>query len=259
MSGTAPRVSDTQTLPAGVQRTAQTRPAAGRRTLVVVLLTALLGALALATLGAGADRGQIAVFTGDSDRDFSVEPDVEPPAAPDEWAMPLEPPEPPEGDGGGSGLLIAVAVLVAVLVAVAIWVLLRMRELARPQLVSAGDAADEEELTTDQARAALDDARDRLSTVVDAHDAVIAAWLALERAIAASGVRRRPSQTTLEFVVAVLGSLDLDATALNRLAHLYRRALFDDQPLGEGDRDEALTHLGTLTDDLDARTAREAR
>ena len=32
---------------------------------VVVLLFAVLGALALVTLGAGADRGEIAVFTGD--------------------------------------------------------------------------------------------------------------------------------------------------------------------------------------------------
>lgn len=237
----------------------RTRPAGDRRIMVVVLLAALLGALALAALGAGADRGRIAVFSGESDWDFSVEPEVDPPEAPAEWATPLEPPPPPEGDSGGSGLLVAIAVLVAVLVAVAIWVLLRIRELARPQPVSAGDAEDEEWLTPDRARTALDDARERLSTVVDAHDAVIAAWLSLETAIAAAGVRRRPSQTTLEFVVDVLGPLELDAEALDRLAHLYRRALFDDQPLGEDDRDEALARLDTLTDGLDARAAGEAR
>lgn len=236
--------------------TQEPRPAPSRRTVVIVLLAALLGALALATLGAGADRGELAVFTGESDREFDFQPTREPYTEPD-WSTHSAPPQPPERDGVNWGLLIVIAVLVAALIAVAIWVLLRMRDLARPQLVTAGDAADEEELTPDQARAALDDARDRLSTVVDAHDAVIAAWLALERAIAAAGVRRRPSQTTLEFVVDVLGALDLDATALDRLAHLYRRALFDDQPLGEGDRDEALTHLASLTDDLDARTARE--
>ena len=234
--------------------TQEPRPAPSRRTVVIVLLAALLGALA--TLGAGADRGELAVFTGESDREFDFQPTREPYTEPD-WSTHSAPPQPPERDGVNWGLLIVIAVLVAALIAVAIWVLLRMRDLARPQLVTAGDAADEEELTPDQARAALDDARDRLSTVVDAHDAVIAAWLALERAIAAAGVRRRPSQTTLEFVVDVLGALDLDATALDRLAHLYRRALFDDQPLGEGDRDEALTHLASLTDDLDARTARE--
>lgn len=237
----------------------RTRPAGSQRIMVVVLLAALLGALVLATLGAGADRGRIAVLTGESDWDFSIEPEVEPPEMPEEWATPSPPPPPPERDGGGSGLLVTITVLVAVAVAVAVWVLLRMRQLARPKPVPAGDAEDEEELTPDQARTALDDARDRLSTVVDAHDAVIAAWLSLEEAIAAAGVRRRPSQTTLEFVVDVLGSLELDAGALDRLAHLYRRALFDDRPLGEDDREEALARLDTLTEGLDARAAREAR
>src|SRR5699024_10638636 len=104
-----------------------------------------------------------------------------------------------------------------------------------------------------------DEALARLDPLTDGLDAVIAAWLSLETAIAAAGVQRRPSQTTLEFVVDVLGSLELEAEALDRLAHLYRRALFDDQPLVEGDRDEALARLDTLTDGLDARAAREAR
>ena len=229
-----------------------------RRPVVIVLLAALLGALALTTLGAAAERGELAVFTGDGEREFDWQPTQEPYSEPD-WSTHSPPPQPPERDDVNWGLIIAVTVLVAVLIGVAIWVLLRMRELARPRPVTAGDAEDEEELTPDQARAALDDARERLSTVVDAQDAVIAAWLSLETAIAAAGVRRRASQTTLEFVVDVLGSLELEAQALDRLAHLYRRALFDDRPLGEEDRDEALAHLDTLTAGLDARTARDAR
>lgn len=236
----------------------QRRSSPDRRIVVIVLLAALLGALALATLGAGADRGQLAVFTGDGERQFEWQPSHEPHTE-TEWPTQSPPPQPPERDGDGGGLIVTIAVLVAVLVAAAIWVLLRMRELARPQLATAGDADDEEELTPEQARAALDDARARLSTVIDAHDAVIAAWLSLEGAIASAGVRRRPSQTTLEFVVDVLGSLKLDAEALERLSHLYRRALFDDEPLVESDRDAALTHLDTLTGDLESRAAREAR
>nr|WP_245354384.1 DUF4129 domain-containing protein [Brachybacterium sacelli] len=133
-----------------------------------------------------------------------------------------------------------------------------MRRLARPGQEIAGEA-DEDELTVTQARAAFDDARAHLSTVVDAHDAVIAAWLALERAIAAAGVPRRPSQTTLEFVVAVLATLQLDRSALDRLAHLYRRALFDAQPLAEPDREEAIALLDRLTAGLDARIDEDAR
>ena len=85
---------------------------------------------------------------------------------------------------------------------------------------------------------------------MDAQDAVVAAWLALEAAIARAGIRRDPAQTTLEFVVAVLGALDVDRSALDRLAHLYRRALFDDAPLTEADREDALARLDLLAEQL---------
>nr|WP_276547994.1 DUF4129 domain-containing protein [Brachybacterium muris] len=118
---------------------------------------------------------------------------------------------------------------------------------------------DAEEVTVEQARGALADARERLSTEVDAQDAVIAAWLTLESAIAQVGIRRRPSQTTLEYVVDVLGGADLDATDLDRLAHLYRRALFDAAPLTESDRDSALALLDRLTAQLDQHADGGAR
>src|SRR5699024_164013 len=79
------------------------------------------------------------------------------------------------------------------------------------------------------------------------------------RAIAAAGVRRRPAQTTLEFVQGVLSDLRLDEEALDRLAHLYRRALFDARPLDEDARDSALACLDLLTADLDSSRTRQAR
>lgn len=231
---------------------------------VVVLLFTVLGALALVTLGAGADRGEIAVFTGDGEGFTGWESTPSPEDEPELPTQPstMEPPEPARADGDGWVPYLLVALVAAVLIAAVVWVALRMRALStRPPGTAADseDLDDTEVLTTDQASAALDDARTRLSTVVDAHDAVIAAWLALERAIAAAGVRRRPAQTTLEFVQGVLSDLRLDEEALDRLAHLYRRALFDAQPLDEDARDSALACLDLLTADLDSSRTRQAR
>ncbi|MGP9611754.1 DUF4129 domain-containing protein [Brachybacterium sp. AOP42-B2-9] len=225
---------------------------AHRRLVAVLLLVVSLGAIGLVALGAAADRGPGAVYTGETEGEYKFAPAREDYNEPD-WATQDLPTQPPDPDGPNTGLIIALVVLGVILLALAIWVAYRMRKLARPAPALAG-YADEDELTAEQAMAALEDARAHLSTVVDAHDAVIAAWLALERAIAEAGVRRAPSQTTLEFVVAVLGALDLDRSALDRLAHLYRRALFDPQPLVESDREEALALLDGLTADLGGGT-----
>lgn len=225
------------------------RITAHRRLVVVLLLLVSLGALGLVALGSAADRGPGAVYTGETEGSYNWGPQREDYSEPD-WSTGDATTRPPDPEGSGIGLLIALIALGVVLLVLIIWVAYRIQRLARPAPALA-DLADEDELTAFQAKAALEDARTSLSTVVDAHDAVIAAWLALERAIAAAGVRRSPSETTLEFVVAVLGRLDLDRAALDRLAHLYRRALFDPRPLAETDREEALSLLDRLRADLD--------
>ncbi|MGP5099421.1 DUF4129 domain-containing protein [Brachybacterium alimentarium] len=222
--------------------------------MAVVLVLVALGAIGLATLGAAADRGPGATFVG-STLEMGEEEAEPPPSQPD-FELPTDLQQPPEPRSGGSGHLPLILLIVAgtALAGLALWVVIRMRRLARPAPPLAAEPA-EEELTAQQALAALEDARSHLSTVVNAHDAVIAAWLALERAIAEAGVTRHPSRTTLEFVVEVLGTLDLDRGSLDRLAHLYRRALFDPEPLGEPDRDEALDLLDHLTTGLDRESA----
>lgn len=225
------------------------RLATHRRLVAVMLLVVALGALGLVALGAAADRGAEPSYEGSTEGTYQWGPQREDYSEPD-WSTYEVTTEPPDPDGANTGVIVALIALGVILLIVAVWVAYRMRQLARPAPELA-DVAEEDELTATQAMAALEDARDRLSTVMDAHDAVIAAWLSLERAIAAAGVRRATSQTTLEFVVAVLGSLELDRSALDRLAHLYRRALFDPQPLVESDRDEALALLTTLSEELE--------
>lgn len=74
------------------------------------------------------------------------------------------------------------------------------------------------------ARAALDELRQR--TGGEPGDAVVAAWLVLERAAARAGSGRKAHQTPTEFTTAVLAEHRVDAAALDRLRTLYQRARF---------------------------------
>lgn len=234
----------------------QPRRAAPYRMVAVLMLVAAIGAIALATLGAGADRGSLGSYEGPTRDPMPLTQSSQPePELPDDQ-LPREVPEPARTRTAAPNGAVILVVLAAVAVSVlAIWLLLRLRALATPPPPEADPVEETEELTAEQAREALEDAREQLSTAVDAEGAVIAAWLALERAIAAVGIRRRPSQTTLEYVLEVLHGVQLDRAHLDRFAHLYRRALFDDAPLVEHDRDEARTLLDALTAQLEQRGA----
>jgi hypothetical protein len=200
--------------------------ASSRRLLAVMVLVLCLAGLGVVTLGAAADRGPGPVWAGETVTEYGFDPPREAYGEPD-WATREEPTRPPDPEGPDTGLIIALAVLGVVLLALVAWVVHRLRRLARPPAELA-PPADADELSVAQARSALEEARESLSTVMDAHDAV----------------------TTLEFVTAVLADLDLDRAALDELAALYRRALFDPEPLREEARDRARTLLDRLTADL---------
>ena len=226
----------------------------GRWRAALLLLLSTAG-IALVALGAAARRDPIGTWAGGTEGTYRWRPGRERYQEPD-WAtsdLTTAPPDPP---GTGTALLLVLIAAGVVVLLLAVWIALRLRALARPRTPLADPSGEEPELTPGQARTALETAREHLSTLVDAQDAVIAAWLALERAIAEAGVRRDPAQTTLEFVLAVLGALDLDRAALEELAGLYRRALFDPQPLTEADRDRALTLLDRLTAALETGSTR---
>ena len=225
-----------------------------RRVVALLLLVAALGGLGAVSLGAAAERAPITSSGGSREREEpSPAPTAEAPSDPG-WSTPEVPPQPPRTELGAAPLLVLLSLLGLVLAVLAVWLAVRMRALARPAPATA-TAASEDELTAAQARTALAEARDPLARLVDAQDAVIAAWTALERSLAAAGVTRHPSRTTFEFVVEVLAALDLDRAALDDLAALYRRALFDPEPLTEEDRVVAMTSLDRLTAGLEATSA----
>lgn len=237
---------------AGVHGDGTVQTLRARRLLVGLLLLGALVAIALSVLGASSQRETFAVVEGGREivpapaeevREAYTEPD---------WTVH----EVPQQDtGGATQRLVTVALVAAGALALGlllVWLVRRMRALSGNRPDEAVEAPDDV-LTEEQARSALDDARSRLAVDVDAQDAVITAWLALEDSLQRVGMHRAPSQTTLEFVVAVLGSLELDRTALERFAALYRRALFDPEPLQEADRQDALVQLDTLDGQLRER------
>ncbi|WP_062948837.1 DUF4129 domain-containing protein [Brachybacterium sp. sponge] len=225
-----------------------------RRVIALLLLLAALGGLGAVALGAAAERAPITCSGGSRERE---EPSPAPTAegwSDPGWSTPEAPDRRPRAELGAAPLLVLLSLLGLALAVLAVWLAVRMRALARPAPAPA-TAASEDELTAAQARTALAEARDPLARLVDAQDAVIAAWTALERSLAAAGVTRHPSRTTFEFIVEVLAALDLDRAALDDLAALYGRALFDPEPLTEEDRAVAMTSLDRLTAGLEATAA----
>jgi hypothetical protein len=83
-------------------------------------------------------------------------------------------------------------------------------------------------------------------------NAIVECWLRLEQAVVAAGVRHDPANTSTEFTVCVLTTLQVDQVAVERLAALYREARFSDHPMGEGARRAAIDALDDIHDGLRA-------
>lgn len=81
-------------------------------------------------------------------------------------------------------------------------------------------------------------------------EAVINAWLALERTAVAVGIDDDVSRTPTELVAAVLTAHDVDRPAIERLARLYREARFSAHPIGEAHRAAAREALRTVREEL---------
>lgn len=136
-----------------------------------------------------------------------------------------------------AGVAAGMVLLALLLVAVARRV--RQEKPLQAATAVAGEAQvlDEDVLT--EVAESLDEALQRLSVGADVDAAILACWYRLERAAEASGVPRRPSQTTEEFTVSVLAATPVDSADLRALADLYRRAMFSGVPATEQDRGRA--------------------
>lgn len=210
----------------------------------------------LAALGAGADHQVVlrSPLGGDRSAGAWQRPEA---YSEEQWGNSEEEQhEPREDDGAYVSLIVSLLVVTAIPIGlVAVVVVRRLRRAGAGALPSPGALGRSRDLplfTVEDAAESVRAAREHLRTADDPHGAVVAAWLELERAVAASGFRRGPSQTTQEYVTGILARVDLDREALARFAELYRRALFDARPLSSADAADALAQLDLLAAQLDA-------
>jgi len=86
----------------------------------------------------------------------------------------------------------------------------------------------------------------RLERGDDARTAIIDCWVRLEEVAEARGSRRRRSDTTEEYTLALLHRTTLPASDLEALADLYRTAMFASDPPDEAARRQAVAVLDRL-------------
>jgi Domain of unknown function (DUF4129) len=97
---------------------------------------------------------------------------------------------------------------------------------------------------------ALDESLDDLRTEPDLRKAIIAAYARMERALAAAGIPRRPSEAPFEYLERALYALDASAPAITRLTDLFERAKFSQHEPDPAMRDEAIDALVAIRDEL---------
>jgi cytochrome bd-type quinol oxidase subunit 2 len=115
---------------------------------------------------------------------------------------------------------------------------------------------DEDEAIAETLAEVLEDALDDLRAEPDPRRAVIGAYARLERALAAHGFPRRPSETQQEFLARILGRLDVETTSIQGLTELYARAKFSQHEVGQPMKEEAIVLLAEVRDQLRAAEAR---
>jgi membrane protease YdiL (CAAX protease family) len=102
----------------------------------------------------------------------------------------------------------------------------------------------------------VEETLDDLRAEVDPRKAVIAAYARLERALAAYGLPRRPSEAPEEYVARILGDLEVGSASVQRLTALYARAKFSQHEVDEGMKEEAIDTLEEIRSELRAAEIR---
>jgi hypothetical protein len=103
--------------------------------------------------------------------------------------------------------------------------------------------------------AEMSDAIEDLEAEPDARRAVIAAYARMERVLARHGLRRRPSETPLEYLRRILLGLTARADAVTRLTNLFEQAKFSLHEIDATMKGEAIGALKEIRDDLQGAPA----
>lgn len=131
--------------------------------------------------------------------------------------------------------------LLAAVVVVGCWLLLANRG-------TAGDGAKDETATDAAVQAALS----ALESTADPRSAVIAAYAAMERTLAAHGVGRAPAEAPREYLRRVLIASSATEKEATTLTASFEEARFSLHPITEQIRDRTLAALGSMRRRLDA-------
>ena len=98
----------------------------------------------------------------------------------------------------------------------------------------------------------LEQSMDALRAIADPRRAIIAAYSAMDSAMARAGLARRPAEAPAEFLARILRStLDISLDA-RRLTYLFEVAKFSDHDVDDSMRTNALMALGRIRDQISA-------
>jgi cbb3-type cytochrome oxidase subunit 3 len=160
------------------------------------------------------------------------------PGAPESPVPPTGAPDPTPYEPRFAWIPVVVVVGLGLL-AVAAYVLSTRRKLV----------AEEADLA-EQIAIVLDDTLDDLRAEQDPRRAVIAAYARLERVLTAHGLPRGESETAVEYLGRILGSLSVDERAARRLTALFAEAKFSLHMIDATMKEEAIDALASVRDDL---------
>ena len=135
----------------------------------------------------------------------------------------------------------------ALLLGLAVVIMVRS-ELARRRRVALDSPRELAEL--------LDHTLEDLEREADPRRAVIAAWVRMERGLAAAGLPRRAAEAPLEYVARVLERASVTPASVRRLADLFERAKFSQHTVDEEMRREAMEAVTAIREELEAEQAR---
>jgi hypothetical protein len=125
----------------------------------------------------------------------------------------------------------------------------KFRSLLAPSVVR------EEQSFADDVSATITDAIDDLEAEPDPRRAVIAAYARMETTLGRHGLQRRPSETPIEYLRRALLGLTSHAEPVTRLTGLFELAKFSRRPIGPEMKDDAISALRAIHDDLQAAPA----
>jgi hypothetical protein len=103
--------------------------------------------------------------------------------------------------------------------------------------------------------ASIGDAIDDLESEPDARRAVIAAYARMEAVLARNGLRRRPSETPVEYLWRILLGLTSRGDSVSRLTSLFEQAKFSRHTIDASMKQEAIGALREIRDDLQGARA----